>query len=211
MRRAGSGGGISYLAVRRLSVTVFAMDIPLPRRPVRKTERLRRGRISIPEAVYFLTVCTHRRAPVLLREENIPCLRDAFGAMTGDDAKLFAATIMPDHAHLLFRLGRRLALGRVMAKFKTLARGGGRQGWRWQENGFEHRLRPDEPAEHYAFYIFMNPYRAGLAPMEEPWPFWTCPEPRRFLFPKHLDAKGAPPPEWLDEIERIAPRLRTGE
>jgi REP element-mobilizing transposase RayT len=187
------------------------MTPSLPKLPVRKTERLRRGRLSVPEAVYFLTVCARRRAPILLREENNQCLRNAFGAMTGDDAELLAATIMPDHAHLLFRLGRRLALGRVMAKFKTMARGGGRKAWHWQENGFDHRLRPDELAEHYAFYIFMNPYRAGLVPMAEAWPFWICPEPWRFLFPEHLDEKGVPPPEWLGEIEKIAPRLHTGE
>jgi REP element-mobilizing transposase RayT len=186
------------------------MKLPL-QKPVRKTERLRIGRASISEAVYFLTICTRGRAPILLREENMPCLRDALGAMSGDDAELFAATIMPDHAHVLFKLGRRLALDRVVAKFKTVARDGGRKSWHWQENSFEHRLRPDEPTEHYAFYIFMNPYRAALVPITEAWPFWVCPEPRRFLFSEHLDAEGAPPPEWLDRIEKITPRLSTGE
>jgi REP element-mobilizing transposase RayT len=197
--------------MRCLSVSVYAMSTPSPKFPVRKTERLRRGRLSIPEAVYFLNICTRPRAPVLLREENIPCLRAAFDAITGDDAEMLAATIMPDHVHLLFRLGRRLVFDRVMAKFKALARGSGRKSWHWQENGFERRLRPDDLAEHYAFYIFMNPYQAGLIPMTEAWPFWICPEPRRFVFPEYIDEKGIPPPEWLVEIEKLTPRLSVGE
>ncbi len=127
------------------------------------------------------------------------------------DVDLLAATIMPDHVHLLFTLGERLSVGQVTGKFKTLARARGQAAWRWQQDGYEHRLRPDESTDDYAFYIFMNPYRAGLCAVSQAWPRWVCPEPTRFRFLQHLDSTGAPPPEWLGTIETIAAKVSTGE
>jgi REP element-mobilizing transposase RayT len=130
---------------------------------------------------------------------------------TSRNIDLLAATIMPDHVHLLFVLGSKLSLGQVMAKMKTQARDSGRSGWHWQDDGFEHRLRPEETAEDYAFYIFMNPYRAGLLTIEQSWPWWCCPSPTLFRFASDLSAKGTPPAAWLDHVEVTARRLVTGE
>ncbi len=133
--------------------------MPLPQR---KTARLRSGRVSVAGATYFVTLCTQARAAVLTQSETgakvLETLRELHVA---GDAEILAATIMTDHAHLLFTLGVRLRFGQVVAKCKTLARDCGRAAWRRQEDGFEHRLRPPESAEDYAFYIFMNPYCAG--------------------------------------------------
>ena len=123
------------------------------------------------------------------------------------DVELLAATIMPDHAHLLFALGARLTIGQVMAKFKTLARDGGHVTWHWQQDGFEHQLRTGESEEDYGFYVFMNPYRAQLLSTAQIWPWWVCPEPSQFLFLQQLNADGTPPPEWLDKIEDVANRV----
>ena len=180
--------------------------------PSRKTARLRWARISIPGAGYLLTICTQHREPVLTDPHQAPRIESAlFELRSAGDIDLHAATIMPDHVHLLFVLGSRLPLGRVMAKFKTLARENGSGGWRWQQDGFEHRQRPEETEEDYGFYIFMNPYRARLLSTAERWPWWVCPEPTRFMFTQHLNADGTPPIEWLDSIERVAKIVVAGE
>ena len=124
---------------------------------------------------------------------------------------LLAATIMPDHVHLLFELGARLSIGRVCAKFKALGRHLGRDPWHWQQDQFEHRLRPSDDLERFGFYVFMNPYRAGLLPLDRVWPWWQCPTPERFDFLQRLRPTGAPQPEWLGLCEQLATDLAVGE
>jgi len=129
--------------------------------PERKTVNLRHARVSQAGARYFLTICTRNRVPVLTAPVNATRISDAFANLpSAGDFDLHAATIMPDHVHLLFTLGTRLTLGQTMAKFKNFARDLGRVPWRWLDDGFEHRLRPIELIEDYGFYFFMNPYRA---------------------------------------------------
>ncbi len=126
------------------------------------------------------------------------------------DWQLLAATVMPDHIHVLFTLGERLPLDRVMAKLKSCARAAD-EAWRWQANVFEHRLRANEDAEDYAFYIFMNPYRAGLIDVNAPWPGWLCGAEWTWKFENRLSEEGAPPAEWLDRIGDVTERIQVGE
>ena len=80
--------------------------------PERRTARLRWGRVSLAGATYFVTFCTQARSPVLVHGETARRLVAALGRLqTDQDATILAATIMPDHVHLLFTLGGRLRLG----------------------------------------------------------------------------------------------------
>jgi putative transposase len=177
----------------------------------RKTARLRWGRISVPGAIYFLTTCTQHRVPVFAQPEHANRLVGSLERMnTTGDIELLAATIMPDHAHLVIGLGSRLSVGQVMAKFKTLARDSGRVPWRWQQDGFELRLRAKESAENYGFYVFMNPYSAGLVTTARRWPWWVCPHACRFAFMQYLGPDGTPPEEWLEDVEKVGRRIETG-
>jgi putative transposase len=177
--------------------------------PARHTARLRFGRISVPGATYFVTCCTKHRAPVLLESSTAAFARATMQAMhdTGDIA-LVAATIMPDHVHLLFTLGPRLQVGQIMGKFKSQTRDLGKIRWRWQDDGFEHRLRTVESIEDYGFYIYMNSYRAGLCPLTCPWTWWLCPQPSIFRFLAELTTTRTVPEAWLGLRDQIAARIR---
>jgi REP element-mobilizing transposase RayT len=178
----------------------------------RKTSRLRFGRVSVPEAIYFITFCTKNRAPVLTLPDSGKITIAAMQSMhEACDIALIAATVMPDHVHALLTLGRRLQLGQVMRKIKTLSRNQGRALWRWQYDGFEHRVRSFESIEDYAFYIFMNPYRAGLCPLTASWPWWICPEPRQIHFMTALELNQGVPLEWLGLSDAIASKIATGD
>lgn len=132
--------------------------------PKRKTARLGFGRFSNPGANYFVTFVTKDRRPVLAEPENGGLIADSLVAMhRAGDAVVWAATIMPDHAHLLFTLGPRLNLGQISGHLKSAARRGRQIDWEWQKDGFERQVRSTESLEDYAFYIFMNPYCAGCA------------------------------------------------
>ena len=117
---------------------------------------------------------------------------------------------MPDHVHLLFELGGRLSLDRVVAKWKASVRRAV-VGCKWQANYFEHRLCPGEPAESYAWYVFMNPYKAGLISVDEVWPGWWRDAPVRWDFLQAARSGLCPQPQWMDEFEEKVRGLVTGE
>lgn len=116
---------------------------------------------------------------------------------------------MPDHVHLLLTLGPRLTVSQVVAKIKAAIT---RQHstMRWQLNFFEHRLRDVSSAEDFAFYIFMNPYMAGLCRLDETWGGWIDTPGIRWSFEDKLREGGFPQPKWLPEAERFAGTLPAG-
>lgn len=163
----------------------------------------------MPSATYFVTCCTKNRTPVLLQSNTARIAQDTLQGMhVGGDVALLAATIMPDHVHLLFTLGARLQVGQVMGKFKAKTRDFGKASWYWQEDGFEHQLRSSESIEDYGFHIFMNPYRAGLCALTDPWPTWLCPQPSGFRFLAEWDASRVVPKEWLALRDQVAARIK---
>ena len=167
--------------------------------PRRRTPDLLKGRVSIPGARYFITVCLQRPGGDLAAR---PSTRDLAGIITAlfvpPDAALLCATIMPDHVHLLLVLGPRLALARLIAKFKAHSQRVLPAGSAWQRNFFEHRLRADELANDYARYIFLNPYRKLLLNPNARWPLWILGNGADFDFLHQLEGDGCPPRPWLE-------------
>ena len=161
---------------------------------------LRRGRVSVPEATYFVTLCVQGNGQRLDSADMILSVHSVLLALEEDGSiVLRVATIMPDHVHLLFRLKERLTFSRVIARFKAKTWADlAKRGLRWQENVFERRLRPDEPVLPVFHYIFMNPYRAKLLQGFEKWPGFRCGVEDWEWFQHHLD-KDCPYPEWLGD------------
>jgi REP element-mobilizing transposase RayT len=124
---------------------------------------LRRGRVSIPQADYFVTVCLHPRRDLLVPSVADVLLREAKCLTSDGSWTLRCLTVMPDHAHVLFTLGQRLNLSQVVARLKaktqTLVRS---QGSDWQDNFYDHKVRPEDSIEQIIRYFFKNPVRAGL-------------------------------------------------
>jgi REP element-mobilizing transposase RayT len=124
---------------------------------------------------------------------------------------ILAATVMPDHVHVLFSSGSRLSVGQCVARWKAEVLRKNSYEEKWQRDFWEHRIRVDENEERYGFYMFLNPYRAGLVDPDQAWPGWWAPEPKRLPFLAALDAQGVPPKAWMDwPAERFA-GLETGE
>jgi REP element-mobilizing transposase RayT len=159
---------------------------------------LAKGRISVPHARYFVTLCAKRVTTEWTHPALGPRLVQTIAAVYNPpDATLLCATIMPDHLHLLFELGSRLPLDRLLAKFKTVARRQCANDVSWQRNFYEHRLRPDESAEDVARYVFLNPYRKQLVRRTQAWPYWQLGSNADFDFLHLLEAGQYPPEAWL--------------
>jgi putative transposase len=173
----------------------------------RHTEDLLKGRVSVPGALYFLTWVTDRRNPLFADDSNRVLARQNLVAIDeSGDGSIMAGTVMPDHIHLLLELGPRLTVSQLVAKTKA-AITRSRPGLKWQLNFFEHRVRTVESAEAYAFYIFMNPYVAGLCPVERTWAGWIPSLEVRWEFEGKLREGGLPQPEWVEEARRFSQTL----
>ncbi len=171
-----------------------------------RTSRLRDRRVSIAGARYFLTICVKNGEELLLRGScSDTILSQLEHQSKGKDWRLLCGVLMPDHFHLIFRLGNRLTLSQVVAKFKS----GTKSIVRWQDNYFEHRLRPDESEEEYAFYVFMNPYRAELVSYNSHWSWWRRWRHIPYEFEEKVASGESIPEEWLDIESKITLELRT--
>lgn len=169
------------------------------RPPIRKTEHLHRGRVSLPGARYFVTIVAESRKPWL----GIPTRRQAALDVlkqwhSEGDGQILAATVMPDHVHVLFQLGDCLTVGQTIARWKTEIRRTICYAEDFQRDFWEHQLRANEEVEDYALYVFLNPYRAKLVQAGKIRPSWWAPEPEPFRFSALLDCHGSPPKEWID-------------
>jgi REP element-mobilizing transposase RayT len=176
----------------------------------RHTEDLLKGRVSVPGALYFLTWVIDRRNPLFADDSNRVLARQNLVAIDeSGDGSIMAGTVMPDHIHLLFELGPRLTVSQLVAKTKA-AITRSRPGLKWQLNFFEHRVRTVESAEAYAFYIFMNPYVAGLCPVGRTWAGWIPSLEVRWEFEGKLREGGLPQPAWVEEARRLSQTLPPG-
>jgi REP element-mobilizing transposase RayT len=158
---------------------------------------LRRGRASIPQANYFVTICVEPRAPVLIPEIGDAILAESQRLGADSSWLLRCMTVMPDHLHAFFTLGCRLTLSRLIARLKTKTRSLLRiRRADWQDNFYDRQLRPDDPVEAILRYIWLNPYDAQLITIGKPWPYFYCCAEDWTWF-ESLTDHGCPFPEWL--------------
>jgi putative transposase len=178
----------------------------------RRTERLHRGRVSAQGAVYFVTFVKAKRVPWLATTVAAKAVMGAIRAWHEEgEGAVLAATVLPDHVHVVFALGDRLDVGRCVSRWKAVGLRESGYAGEWQRDFWERRVRDDESVEDYALYILLNPYRAGLAERGEGWAGWWLPAPERFLFSVMLGPRGEPPDEWIGWQEERFAGLETGE
>lgn len=166
--------------------------------PGRGEGALRRHRASLPQARYFVTLCYRGRTraltdPAIARSIFI----ELDGIAKSGHWHERAAVLMPDHLHLFVRLGDELPLARCIARLKSRTRGSlAAAGLTWQSNYYEHRLRPTDVDADVLRYLFLNPYRAGLLPLEETYPWWRISAFDSECF-SNLVGPAPPEPAWL--------------
>lgn len=170
------------------------------RDPTKGHAALRRGRVSIPGAEYFLTVCTGQGRVGLPSPGVAEAILSEARAMDADNTwKLRCAVVMPEHIHLLAILGERLSLGKSIARLKSKTNPALRlrdPALEWERDFFDRHVRPDEDRIALFLYIYLNPFRAGLCPGNQLWPWFWCSEVDWAWFKDHLEAD-RPVPEWL--------------
>jgi len=161
---------------------------------------LRRGRVSIPGAEYFLTLCTDERGVGLTAPATAKSILAEADAMAADGTwELRCAVVMPDHLHLLIVLGGRLTLGKAVARLKSKTAGPfGSSGLKWERDFFDRHIRLDDERLTLFLDVFLNPYRAALCARGDSWPWYHCGATDWRWF-KDCLLEERPAPEWLKD------------
>jgi putative transposase len=148
-----------------------------------KRRRLAEFDYANAEVAYFVTI---RAAPQTspFRDDRLAQIvvsaLDWLRANRG--VQLHAYCVMPDHLHLLLRLGEGgQPLGTIIGILKAYttkqSRALGCKGALWQNRFHDHILRKNEDALGIAEYIRQNPVRRGLARTPEEYQWSGFPDP----------------------------------
>lgn len=169
-----------------------------PKKPPAHQHSLRRGRHSQTNSRYFVTFCAQPTSPDLASPTTHQAFQETVNAMEADETISHTSyTLMPDHAHLLFLLGKRLSLARTIARLKSKTRQlTPTEPPIWQSGYYDHKLRNEEEAYPILHYIYMNPYKAKLISPSETWPH-THIHTRDWKWFQPLLNADCPYPEWL--------------
>ena len=126
--------------------------------------------------LFFLTICTAGRRPLLANKE-VHQLFVAFCDASPEKAAIWVGryVLMPDHIHVFVSVDNSAALSRWVGSLKKLLAAH----WReqglvapfWQEGFFDHLLRSGESYNEKWLYVQQNPVRAGLVKDASDWPY----------------------------------------
>ncbi len=150
----------------------------MPNAPNRGHRQLRKGRRSIPDAYYFLTLSTIDRKPLLANEKVAAVIFQAFDWLeTNKWCKWFCLIVMPNHIHAVIQLGDNQSLSRLVQTLKSFTArqvnsNSGRSGPFWQAAYHEHAIRQDESLNAIIRYCYENPVRSGLVKAAKDYPYW---------------------------------------
>lgn len=130
---------------------------------------------SIRDPLYFVTMVTWQRQPLLANHAVL----EAFVERTTLQADIGIAVgrfvIMPDHIHLFVGVSPDQTLSETVKHIKQSITKALRQANPalrvWQPGFFDHLLRNGESYREKWLYVQNNPVRAGLCACPEQWPF----------------------------------------
>jgi REP element-mobilizing transposase RayT len=169
--------------------------------PSKGYRALRHGRFSKSGDEYFITFCTEQRQSGLTTEPIAGVIVTEIKQMETEAIwSLRCAVLMPDHIHLLIQLGNVLPLGKSIARLKSKSSIHLKtQKLRWQKGYYEHTMRTQEDRLPVFLYMYLNPYKANLLPVDCIWPWFICSAGDKAWFSDYLD-KGLPEPTWMADL-----------
>jgi REP element-mobilizing transposase RayT len=141
---------------------------------------LRKPRISVPGQIYFVTTVTRSRERFFEITEAARAVARTFAdTCIWQKSELLAWVVMPDHVHMLLRLGAEESLCELIQRIKSFAARAtnsaiSRSGQVWQPGYYDHALRDDEDVVSTARYLVANPIRAGLVTNIGEFPYWDA-------------------------------------
>jgi putative transposase len=142
-------------------------------------QALRKARVSLTNQIYLITVCCRNREKLFLNYEVARVMAATLSQVLKNNAsEILAWVIMPDHMHLVLRLGGEETLSKTMNRInsccaiainKVLCR----NSRVWQGAYHDHALRDQEQLYSAIRYVLSNPIRAGIVEKLGDYPYWN--------------------------------------
>ena len=142
--------------------------------------RLRLHRKSLAHHTYDICICCDRREPHLASDAvSLTVQEGLFGLLSRGIEIMEGYVLMPDHLHVIFKLGGDQPLEVVLREFKkyTALRANRvlrRTGAFWQEGYRDRVIRSQPELRARLEYILANPIRAGLSRQMGEYPWARC-------------------------------------
>jgi REP element-mobilizing transposase RayT len=135
---------------------------------------LRKGRVSLPNHAYLVTIVTESRAPVFhsfhAARTAIRCFHDPHIIC---HAQTLAFVVMSDHTHWLLQLTDVGNLSELLRAYKSRVSLLLEQKI-WQRGFHDRALRDEDDVRDIARYIVANPLRAGLCKSVGDYSYWDA-------------------------------------
>jgi len=153
------------------------MILEMEKEKMSGTRFLRKGRMFMPGATYFVSSFKSKSAADIDNTLCFQAILQELEQLEGEGVfTMLAIVVMPDHFHLLLRMGNVLNLSQAIRRLKGAT---GRRinqlrsetGSLWYKGFHEHLVRSQETLRGYLGYIRSNPVRKGLVQSPEQWPF----------------------------------------
>jgi putative transposase len=147
-------------------------------------------RYFVRGGMYFFTVVTHERRPILTTDLGRACLHNALETIrAGLPFNLTAIVLLPDHLHTIWTMppgdaGYSRRWRRIKEEFtEAFLQGGGQEGTVsasrrkrqergiWQRRFWEHTLEDEGDFERHMDYIHYNPVKHGFVKCPGNWPY----------------------------------------
>jgi REP element-mobilizing transposase RayT len=148
------------------------------------SKALRRGRKSIPQANYLITKNILESCEKSLVEDANPDFLIHWFASAAKKKwlSLFSFVVMPEHYHIVMKLGLLHPLSKVVGKInenasRLIFHSAGHRFDLWQKGFHDHLIRPSEDIRKYVDYSHMNPVEQGLVEKPEDW-LWSSANPK---------------------------------
>ncbi|WP_193225813.1 REP-associated tyrosine transposase [Pseudoalteromonas distincta] len=140
----------------------------------------RKGRCSIENHYYAVTICCISRIPLFTRFKNAHLIaRTLYEFSITQNLITICYVVMPDHLHWIFKLTGAKPLSAVVGQFKSITtlkynRLNKCNGAIWQANLYNHLIKNNDDLINKARYVVANPIRANLVKRVGNYPYWHC-------------------------------------
>ncbi len=145
---------------------------------MKKAYRLRKGRVSLTNHYYIVTMVSHNRNKLFTKLNMNRCLIKHMQELEREQRiKSIAFVIMPEHLHWQFQILSNNTLSNIVRLFKgrTAASFYQFEVYRlWQKGYYDHLIRNEEDLIASVRYIIANPLRAKLIANVADYPYWDC-------------------------------------
>jgi len=132
--------------------------------------------IYLKHPLYFLTLCTFQRKPILAQYDAYSAFAHFSHEATAHGAFVGRYVLMPDHLHLFVTFTPESGSLSIWVKSLKNAlskswRSNGIPAPHWQKGFFDHIMRSADSYAEKWDYVAANPVRAGLARTPEAWAY----------------------------------------